>query len=198
MFSNFFFFTLLAFSSALSIPRTTSGVQQVATFDDLIALPALSQVNPVGVYKGLKYNSLNVLQAGTAVKAQSGANVAANSITGTILTGGPSISASTVKSFDLQNLYFGCAANTLQSAASVPQQCTIAFTAFKAGSSVAYDTINAQFNPDNAVSSKMTQVKFPSSWTKLGNVEISVVQATTTELLNALLIDNVSYKSYSS
>jgi hypothetical protein len=80
--------------------------------------------------------------------------------------------------------------------AGVPQQCTVAFTSYYPGSSKPYQTINAQFNPTNAVLSKMTKVSFPSSWKKMGKVSVAIVQSTTSSSLTGLLIDNVSYKLY--
>ncbi len=132
-------FAAVAFAVPSGKGSSSQGTAQLATFDDLTAVPALSQINPVGTYKGLKYRSLNVLQVGVlgaaqvaGLKPQSGSQVAANSITGTVLTGAPSISvASPYKSFDLQSLYFGCAVNSAASAVGVPQQCTIAFVSLK-------------------------------------------------------------------
>ncbi|THV69403.1 hypothetical protein D6D19_02046 [Aureobasidium pullulans] len=181
MFSSFAFVSLLSLASATFINR---GTQQVATFDDLTGIPAVSEINPTGV--------LGI----SGTPAQSGNQVAAASITNYLATGGVSIAADTVKYFDLQSLYFLCAVDTVSSAVGVPEECSVAFTAYKKGSDVAYDTFNAQFNPDTALSSKMHKVEFPVSWFGLEKVDIAVVSAATTETLTALLIDTVSYKSY--
>jgi hypothetical protein len=45
---------------------SSKAVPQLATYDDLPSVPAISQLSPVGTYKGLKYNSWNVLQQGVA------------------------------------------------------------------------------------------------------------------------------------
>ena len=197
MLSSFAFLSCLSLASATSIIR---GTQQVATFDDLTAIPAISEINPVGSYKGLKYNSLDILQTGvlgiSGTPAQSGDQVAAASITNYLNTGGVSIAADTVKYFDLQSLYVLCAVNSVTSAVGVPEECSVAFTAYKKGSDVAYDTFNFQFNPDTALSSQMHKVNFPVSWFGLEKVDIAVVSSATTESLTALLIDTVSYKSY--
>ncbi|KAK5170314.1 uncharacterized protein LTR77_004901 [Saxophila tyrrhenica] len=200
--TGFLSLAFAALASAVPAGQTTSkGVSQLAKFDDLTAVPGISQINPVGIYKGINYRSFNVLQNGvlgaaqvSGVKAQSGSQVAANSITGTVLTGSPAlIPASPYKSFNLQSLYFGCVVNSAVSVSGVPQQCTVAFTSYLPGSNVAYQTINQQFDPSNAVLSKMTQVTFPKSWQKMGRVSISIVQATTTSPLAALFLDNVQY-----
>lgn len=150
---------------------------------------------------GLTYKSFNVLQQGvagiitTGVQPQSGLQVAANGITDSVLRGGPAfLPAKGTKSFDLESLYLACVVNSVESAAGVPQQCTIAFTAYKAGSSKPFQTVNKQFNPTNPVLSKMSRADFPSSWSGLQRVDIATVQATTTSTLSGLLIDNVAYK----
>lgn len=194
-------FVALVAASPVEIAKRTA-VQTLATFDDLKAVPAISQINPVGNYKGLNYRSFNVLQPGVlgvvqvaGIKPQSSPNVAANSITGTVLTGSPALIVnSQYTSFDLQSLYLACVVNSASSVAGVPQQCTIAFTAYKAGSKTAFQTINKQFDPTNAVLSNMVKTTFPSSWNKLQRVEVAAVQATSTEPLNAVFIDSVSYK----
>ncbi|THY13034.1 hypothetical protein D6D00_10286 [Aureobasidium pullulans] len=141
MFSSFAFVSLLSLASATFINR---GTQQVATFDDLTGIPATGVLGISGT------------------PAQSGNQVAAASITNYLATGGVSIAADTVKYFDLQSLYFLCAVDTVSSAVGVPEECSVAFTAYKKGSDVAYDTFNAQFNPDTALSSKMHKVEFLS------------------------------------
>ena len=151
--------------------------------------------------EGLKYKSFNVLQQGvagvitTGIRPRSGLNVAANGITDSVLRGGPALLANApTKSFDLQSLYLACVVNSVESVAGVPQQCTIAFTAYKKGSAgKPFQTVNKQFNPTNKVLSDMRRADFPSSWTGLEKVEVAVVQATSTEPLNALLIDDVKY-----
>lgn len=215
-------FATIAAASPVSEKRSAFSSQQLAKFDNLPSVPAISELSPVGTYSkpqpdpqepprsptlltpklvGLVYNSFNVLQQGvlgiitTGIKPQSGLNVAANGITDSVLRGGPAISpAKGYKSFDLQSLYFACVVNSVESAAGVPQQCTIAFTAYKPGSSKPFETINKQFNPTNPLLSKMVKAEFPRSWTKLARVDVATVQATTTSTLSGLLIDNVSYK----
>lgn len=188
---------------ATALPNVISGskcVQQLATFDDLTGIPAVSEINPVGTYKGLQYNSFDVLVQGvagvfvTGIIPQSGDQVAANSITGDVLSGAPAfIPASPYKTLNLQSLYMACVANSVESVTGVPEQCTIAFTAYLPGSNVAYQTINEQFDPTNAVLSKMTKVTFPAEWIQMAKIEIAIVQSTTTSALTALLLDNVAY-----
>jgi hypothetical protein len=178
------------------------GTEVLATFDDRTAIPAVSLINPVGNYKGLNWKALDILQAGLngqgAVIAQSGANVAANGVPDTIRDGGISITAQSVKSFDLHYAYFGCVVDTVETAASVPQACTIAFSAYKKGQSEVYKTVNVQFNPSNPLISKMTKATFDSSFAGLDRVDVAVVGGLTPSALTGLLIDNVQYRTYGS
>lgn len=178
------------------------GTEVLATFDDRTAIPAVSLINPVGNYKGLNWKALDILQAGLngqgAVIAQSGANVAANGVPDTIRDGGISITAQSVKSFDLHYAYFGCVVDTVETAASVPQACTIAFSAYKKGQSEVYKTVNVQFNPSNPLISKMTKTTFDSSFAGLDRVDVAVVGGLTPSALTGLLIDNVQYRTYGS
>lgn len=193
---------LSAATQATPVPASSASSNTVlATFDDLPSLPGVSQLNPVGNYKGLNWNALDVLQAGVlginAVLPQSGINVAANGVTDTLLAGGISITAQSVKSFDLEYAYFGCVVNTLETAASVPQACTVAFSGYKKGSNKVFKTVNQQFNPTNALISKMTKATFDSAFKGLDRVDVAVVGGVTPSALTGLLIDNVQYKTYS-
>ena len=127
-----------------------------------------------------------------------GANVAANGVPATIRDGGISITAQSVKSFDLHYAYFGCVVDTVETAASVPQACTIAFSAYKKGQSEVYKTVNVQFNPSNPLISKMTKATFDSSFAGLDRVDVAVVGGLTPSALTGLLIDNVQYRTYGS
>ncbi|EHK97891.1 hypothetical protein GLAREA_06337 [Glarea lozoyensis ATCC 20868] len=208
-------FSSVILTSVLSLLATATPIEldsravckktdQLATFQDLTALPALSQINPIGTYKGLQYRSFNLLQVGllgaipppVGINPPSPFNVAANSITGTILTGSPAFIASSVKSFDIYSTYIACVANTALSVAGLPTQCTISFTAYKKDKTTVFDTVNAQFNPTGLLSD-MYKVVFPSSWTDLRQVDIAIVQATLTSTLSALFIDDVKYKTCS-
>ncbi|KAK5105793.1 hypothetical protein LTR62_002155 [Meristemomyces frigidus] len=199
---------LLTLASAAPNGAYSKTTSSLATFDDLTTLPGAPELTPVpNGYDGLTWNSLDVLQAGvagiaTGLTPQSGNQVAANGVTDQLTKGGVYIAADTVKSFDLSYLYFGCVVNTVESVASVPVACTVAFTAFQVGNSEAVATVNMQFNPTNAVVSKMTKADFSGQWfsdfSNLERVEIAVVESASTATLTGLLIDNVAYKTYSS
>lgn len=196
--------TLATLASAKAVPKYGYGTPELATFDDIKALPGASELSPIGVYKGLQYRSLDTLVQGllgqtiTGVVPHSGDQVAANGVTDNLLTGsGPAfIPAAGNKALDLESLYFGCVVNSAESVVGVPTECTVAFTAYEVGQTVAYQTINQQFNPENLLRSEMTKVVFPKTWCKMGKIEIAVVQAAATSALTGLLIDDVKYKVY--
>ncbi|KAK5170312.1 uncharacterized protein LTR77_004899 [Saxophila tyrrhenica] len=182
---------------------STTGIPKLAKYDDLPGMIGASQLNPVGTYLGLTYRSFNVYKFGlkgvavSGFKPESADQAAGNSITANVITGSPAIyPAAPYKSFDLKSLYFGCNVNTATSAAGLPEQCTIAFTSYLPGSNVAFQTINQQFDPTNAVLSDLTKAVFPASWSKIGRVSLAIVQSTSTTPLAAFIIDNVEYNLY--
>ncbi|CZT18131.1 uncharacterized protein RCC_03971 [Ramularia collo-cygni] len=185
-------------------PEHKDGTDELATFDDIKALPALSELSPIGVYKGLEYRSFDTLVAGllgqvpTGVLPKSGNQVAVNGLTDNLLTGsGPAfIPANGNKALDLESLYFGCVVNSVETVTGVPTECTVAFTAYLEGQEVSYETINQQFNPENLLRAEMTKAVFPKTWCKMGKIEIAVVQALATSTLTGLLLDDVKYKVY--
>lgn len=197
----------LALASAAPQPRQNTNkckaTPELATFDTLKTIPAAAELSPVGMYDGLKFNSLDVLQAGVAgdvvvgLIPQSGSQVAVFDVTNGITTGNPSlVPASPYKSFSLESTYFGCSVDNVVSALGVPTACTVSFTAYKPGKNVAFQTINEQFNPTNLTLAHLTKATFPDTWAKMGKIEIAVVQGATTSATTALLIDNVKYDLY--
>ncbi|KAK3720806.1 hypothetical protein LTR37_003469 [Vermiconidia calcicola] len=188
-----------ALASAVPTDQTSStGVARLATYDDLKAGPGISQINPASSTAPSTSFQPGVLGVTiAALKPQSGKNVAANSITGSILTGSPALTpAAPFKRFTLHSCFFGCVANTVSSVAGVPQQCTVAFTAYKSGSSVPFDTINQQFDPTGPVLSSLNKATFPESWAEVGKISVAIVQSTTTSTLTGLFIDNAQYTLY--
>lgn len=194
---------LAAAVQANPVPAAAAaGTSVLATFDDRASLIGVSELNPVRNYKGLNWRALDILQAGVlginAVLPQSGKNVAANGVTSTVLQGGGiSITAQSVKSFDLEYAYFGCVVNTVETAASVPQACTVAFSGYKKGQSKVFKTVNQSFDPTNPLISKMTKASFDSAFKGLDRVDVAVVAGVTPSTLTGLLIDNVKYTTYS-
>lgn len=120
--------------------------------------------------------------------------MAATSLTTIATQGGPALEpAEGFKSFDLDSMYFGCVVNTAVSAAGASQQCTLAFTVYKKDREEPFETINKQFDP-SGLNSKMVKAEFPADWRDIVRLDVTQVQATTTQALNAVFIDNVSYK----
>lgn len=194
---------LAALSHALPSPsgletRAVTG-QQLATYDDIKAVPAENLLNPISSYKGLTYTGFQVLVEGVAgspiagIRPASGDQVLSNGVVGDILSGQPSFKANKGK-LDLESIFFACTAETLESAANVPVACTVAFTAFPPNSDTASDTVNHAFNPTDALLSDMTKATFPSSFKNAERIEMSVVSSVVTETLTSFFIDNNAYR----
>ncbi|KAK4548458.1 hypothetical protein LTR36_009368 [Oleoguttula mirabilis] len=172
------------------------GVEVFATFDDLNSVSGGADGEPLGVYRGLNYTSFAVLsieEGENAIIPQSVPSVATHYIS----EGAISITAATVKSFDLLSLYFGCTEGFRLTGLTRPEQCTVAFTVYKQGIAAVFQTFLGQYDPTDPVIASMTNVPFPTNFTGLDRVDIKVVQTTLTPRVTAVLIDNVAYKTYS-
>ena len=110
-------------------------------FDTLPAIPAEGRLNPVGIYLNISFPSFDVgdpaiTVAGIPPESKPnyafGVGSASSPAEMTI-----SYPESKVKSLSLTSTYYGCEANLDQSTASIPQNCTITATGYKAGSSKA-------------------------------------------------------------
>ena len=209
------FMSLFLMAAALPMndsPQTRCNSEStVATFDDRQPLPLVSQVNPVNLYRGLRYNSFNIINPGVpallpglsipppaGILPQSGNIAIGNSIFGDVLAGEPAFYAATIPSFDLEELYFGCSLATVTSLATVPIPCTIAFTGVKknvdAGGG-SRTTITFQFNPENPVISHLTRAGFKGpAWTDLYKVEVAVA-GPIPAALSVLFVDSIKYKN---
>lgn len=169
--------------------------QRFATFDDITSNPALPETSLVGDYMGLQWGGFAATSTALVpiqpVQAQSGKQVAAHGL-GLDPT---SITVdSKTRAFSPQSLYFGCVPDTEASVASVPETCTVAFTAYRGD--VAVETINESFKPTNALSSKMVKVNFPASFAGVTRMDMAVVSSEVGETLTAVLIDSASYITY--
>lgn len=185
--------------ATVSSPHEPSYNTNTSQFDDLTAVPALPEVDPVGTYKGLQWNAFNVLEQtlgkAAAVEPQSGLNVASNGFTDD-LDSSPSIQIiSSYSTFDLQSLYFGCVIDSLESVAGVAEDCTITLTAYKKSApTTPFATAALGFTPSNPLlANPMVHYTLPSSWSGLDKVDFAVVASTTPGTLTALLVDSVSY-----
>lgn len=200
---------LVALAQATPTSPKPSGKSELATFDDLKDfLPGVAQPNPVGKYKGLNWNSLNVLEPGiagiglNAITPKSGKNVAANSMVTTLLAGGIQITPDTdlVASFDLEYVYFACLFATQESVVSEAQACTVSFTAYKSGRPEPFVTVNQQFNPISILPffpSEMSKASFDlRDFAGLDRVDVAVVASANSNTLTALNLDSVKYTTY--
>lgn len=186
---------LLTLLTAFAAAYPSRGTQHLATFDDLTSNPLLPEATPVGDYMGLQWGGYVVTSTALVpippVQPQSGKQVAANGAE----LGPMSITTdSKTKAFTPESLYFGCLANTGATVASVPETCTLAFTAYRGD--FAFETINESFQPTNAVSSKMVKVEFPLSFSGLTRMDVAVVSSADPEAITGVSVDSVSYITY--
>ena len=95
---------------------------------------------------------------------------------------------SKVKSFALKSTYYGCEDNLGQSAASLPKNCTITATGYKAGSSkaVALEVFTYTV-PEGVLTAPMAFGTFGPAFTGLQTVTFAPTPATGTDFL----LDNI-------
>jgi hypothetical protein len=185
------------------------GDPPIATFDGRAPFPGVSIVNPVGLYRGLRYQSFNIVGAGVALSPnlevppvlgllpQSADIVIVASVVSQTLNGPAAIYAATIPSFVLQELYFGCEVSDGTEVGSVPIPRTVAFTGVKNnldqgdGERV---TVNIPFGPENPVLSHLQRAVFEGKeWSGLNKLEVAIVQSSSTATLTVLYIDNIKY-----
>ena len=124
-------------------------------FDNLQG-SASARIDPVGIYYGISYNNFGVSQPGVANESLSGViphsdpNFAAG-----FVSGASSLSiayaGSNIKSFALDNFYYGCATALLQGEIEAAVNCSITVTGYKAGSTEPAATQTFGFTPDEPV-----------------------------------------------
>ncbi|KAI9803459.1 MAG: hypothetical protein M1826_004960 [Phylliscum demangeonii] len=197
-------------SRSLGAPTSPAGgTTMKASFDDLVVSAA---ANPVPVpYQSLRFGSFAFAASKVAIdslQAHSRPNYAISGYTRQLQTGEPATidvkyAGSTVTSFDLQSLYFGCTITT-QVSATVVTACTVQVTGTKAatGATVGPELIN--FAPPSVAGTGVSQspdLAFASfsDMTGLSSVTFQVdlsslpaAQAQTT----ALYLDDVVHTNY--
>lgn len=130
-----------AFLTALAISQLNVAYCKTtefnATFDTLVGLPEEGRLSPVGIYLNISFPSFDISDPALAVAGVLpeskpndvfGAGTASSPAEMTI-----SYPGSKVKSLALTSTYYGCETNLRQAAASIPQNCTITATGYKAG-----------------------------------------------------------------
>ena len=200
---------LLAIISAVPTnpaPQThCPGEATVATFDDRQPIPLVPEINTVGFYRGIRYNSFDIVKVGlpglppiTGLIPQSGDIMIVNGLVADVLRGEPSFYTATIPAFDLEELYFGCTLNTVQSAVLIPTPCTVQFTGVKNNvdpGGGTRTTITFQFNPENTVLSHLTRAAFEGpAWVNLQKIEVAIVQGVSTTL-SVLFLDSIKYRN---
>lgn len=182
-------------------PWAKGGEERLADFDDLSPVPAVA-IQSTGEYKDLYYQGFVTLEAGiggtvpAGVIPESSPNAAAYGIYSELLEGPATIYAdyhdSEVKDFDLTSLYFGCAANTAESVASLPVACTIKATAYdEEDHPVASQEF--EYNP-RGLASPMEKVEFGKGFSHVKKVQFDTT-AVVDEVV-ATLFDDIEYTIY--
>ena len=165
-------------------------------FDDLPTIPREGQLSPVGIYKGINFETFHVASPGVLNESAAGLiphsdpNVAlslSNSATRYLLT--TLYPSSTTKSLSLSSFYYGCAADLEQGEASVAVACTITATGFRAGSSAPYTTQTFDFTPAEAVD-VMNPLTFGKFSTKFQNLVYVTFTAKSSPLNAGVSIDD--------
>lgn len=200
-----------------SLHEQTFTIEQ---FDDLSPVPAVA-IQSTGEYKDLYYQGFVTLEAGVGgtvpagVIPESSPNAAAYGIYSELLEGPATIYAdyhdSEVKDFDLTSLYYGCAANTAESVASLPvgkfymqplysyktssnrlPACTIKATAYdEEDHPVASQEF--EYNP-RGLASPMEKVEFGKGFSHVKKVQFDTT-AVVDEVV-ATLFDDIEYTIY--
>lgn len=177
-------------------------ITKLATYDNIPTGPAVIDKS-VGTYMNIQYNGFDAIQTRvngtvlTGLVPESGDQVAVTGVLHSIIEGAPALSpALPYKDFELLSTFFECTVNTVASLSGAPEPCTVVFTAYKPGKTVAFDTINEQFNPATPTLSNLTEAIFPQAWSNLGKVEIAIVASTVATDSLALFLDNTRYRLF--
>lgn len=165
-------------------------------FDDITVAVAGTSLQPIGVYDNLEYADFNVIDIGagvTGVTPQSSPNVA----TFGILTGGGTSgtleTTGNVLYFALKYFYFGCVVMTEESLASLPSTCSISVMGSRDGTTIA--TEDFTFTASGATLQALEKVTFNAQWDAVDEVVITDTSALA--VTQAVIIDNVSYETFS-
>ncbi|RMZ02198.1 hypothetical protein D0862_06097 [Hortaea werneckii] len=195
--------------------------QRNANFDDLNAGTGVTSLTPVpDPYMGLDFDGFNVINVGnavTGVKPQSGKQVGVQYIlttgkdnTANLKTTGdtkyfvcndPSHPASWASITDIdrqvfQEFYFGCVLSSQETLAGVPTSCALTLTGKRNGRTVVTQDVNFSGGLANGVTKNMKRVLFDGRFTAVD--EVSFELTSNLAAATSVLYDNVRYVTYSS
>ncbi|GAB1740429.1 hypothetical protein NU219Hw_g5534t1 [Hortaea werneckii] len=175
--------------------------QRNANFDDLNAGTGVTSPTPVpDPYMGLDFDGFNVINVGnavTGVKPQSGKQVGVQYIltTGKDNTANLKTTGDT-KYFVFQEFYFGCVLSSQETLAGVPTSCALTLTGKRNGRTVVTQDVNFNGGLANGVTKNMKRVLFDGRFTAVD--EVSFELTSNLAAATSVLYDNVRYVTYSS
>ncbi|KAI7231832.1 hypothetical protein KC330_g6223 [Hortaea werneckii] len=170
-------------------------------FDDLNAGTGVTSLTPVPEpYMGLDFDGFNVINVGnavTGVKPQSGKQVGVQYIltTGSDNTANLKTTGDT-KYFVFQEFYFGCVLSSQETLAGVPTSCALTLTGKRNGRTVVTQDVNFSGGLANGVTKNMKRVLFDGRFQAVD--EVSFELTSNLAAATSVLYDNVRYVTYSS
>ncbi|KAF3046784.1 hypothetical protein E8E11_009308 [Didymella keratinophila] len=131
---------ILATASALPQAKKWYSLDQVARFDNIVAVPGVA-VSPIGIYDDIFWQGMSLAQTGglqniAVVVPNSPPNVAAFSAldVATVTQGQPAMTVnyadSTIDHFSLKSFYYGCSSASQASVAALPVSCTVSIKGY--------------------------------------------------------------------
>ena len=191
----------------LSTHRALTNILQFE--NDQGALPLVA-ANPVNLYLDIFFNGWEAFVAGTGgVVATGVAPQSPPNVTGygsidvaTILQGTAVLTTvypdTTINHFDFNSFFFGCVLSSQESAAGVPQSCTVTVTGLdKNGKQVAKQSFNFVANALSQQMIKATLVGFTGLQTATFSTSSKLVGAVPENATVTTLGDTFSYTVYS-
>ncbi|KAI7162468.1 hypothetical protein KC349_g2019 [Hortaea werneckii] len=175
--------------------------QRNANFDDLNAGTGVTSLTPVpDPYMGLDFDGFNVINVGnaaTGVKPQSGKQVGVQYIltTGSENTANLKTTGDT-KYFVFQEFYFGCVLSSQETLAGVPTSCALTLTGKRNGRTVVTQDVNFSGGLANGLTKNMKRVLFDGRFQAVD--EVSFELTSNLAAATSVLYDNVRYVTYSS
>ena len=149
-------------------------IAELLQFDTLTPIPDEGPLSPVGIYLNISYTAFNFIPFDTAndglippstpnyaYGAGSATNPAAMSV---------SYQGSTVQSFGLTSLYYGCAIIPPPGEASLPVPCSITATGYAAGSAEPVAVQQFEFSPAGGWTAPLALGQFETTFQGLDNV----------------------------
>jgi hypothetical protein len=138
-------------------------------------------------------NVISLAVQPVGLKPESSPNVIAFDVTSQLLNP-PEIYSdytdSITNHFALHYFYFGCVVTNVETAASVPQECTLDVTGYRNGEQTAYQSID--FKPDGLLISDMTKAELETEFQDVDKVAFKI-DGLVGGTLDAALLDNFSY-----